>query len=265
MSLLPDQPQPISKVLDVAFNLYSSTLKAVLPLSIGVALISVALGVLTIVAIGGAADPMMMGGGAIALVMIVAVITMWFSMAFYGGIIYIQGLHGRGSEMAAWPALWYGAGRSLHMFLGYILYGIIVLLGLIALIIPGIFLGVALYLFLYAIVLERVSAGQGLTRSWELVKGNWWRALVIISVPAMVYLVVAMLAGMLVAGITGGMMAAGQDVMSSVMILEIINQLIGAVISAIFVPLLLATGVALFNDLILRSEGTDLEQRISAL
>ncbi len=52
-------------------------------------------------------------------------------------------------------------------------YTIIVLLGFIALIIPGIYLSIALCFCIYISLVERLSAVDSVKRSYELVKGRW--------------------------------------------------------------------------------------------
>jgi membrane-anchored glycerophosphoryl diester phosphodiesterase (GDPDase) len=64
--------------------------------------------------------------------------------------------------------------KLLQLILGWLLYILIFLTGLIALIIPGIYLPNRLIFLLYAIAIENCSATEGLSRSWELTKGRWW-------------------------------------------------------------------------------------------
>ncbi len=65
-------------------------------------------------------------------------------------------------------------GRTLPIVIGNLLLSLIIFLGSLALIIPGVYLGVRLSFTLFAIVLEGKSATGGLGGSWELVKGHWW-------------------------------------------------------------------------------------------
>lgn len=62
-----------------------------------------------------------------------------------------------------WPYLWTG-----------ILFMLIVLGGSLLLIIPGIIFGVWFMFYRYAIVVENLSGKKSLSRSKQLVKGNFW-------------------------------------------------------------------------------------------
>ncbi len=57
---------------------------------------------------------------------------------------------------------------------GTVLYGIIVLLGLILLILPGIFLGVRLQFYKYLILDENLNPVHALKRSWSITEGQVW-------------------------------------------------------------------------------------------
>jgi hypothetical protein len=60
------------------------------------------------------------------------------------------------------------------LILGVILLTIGIMLGLILLIIPGVYLSFIWNFTIYAIVLEKCSAIEGLKYSQSLVKGRWW-------------------------------------------------------------------------------------------
>lgn len=55
------------------------------------------------------------------------------------------------------------------------LYGVVVLAGLFALVLPGIWLAVRLYFAAQAAVVDGLGPVQSLKRSAELVRGSWWR------------------------------------------------------------------------------------------
>lgn len=64
--------------------------------------------------------------------------------------------------------------RILPIVIGNLMLSLITVLGGVALIIPGLYLGVRLGFTLFAIVLEGKSATEGLAVSWDLVKDQWW-------------------------------------------------------------------------------------------
>lgn len=62
----------------------------------------------------------------------------------------------------------------LPVFAASILFYIIVIIGTILCIIPGIIALIYLYFYMYVYVIEERGIVDSLTRSYELVKGNWW-------------------------------------------------------------------------------------------
>lgn len=64
--------------------------------------------------------------------------------------------------------------RLLHLILVYIMCSVLAFAGVIALIIPGLYVSYRLIFSLYATVLDNSSALDSLSSSWELTKGRWW-------------------------------------------------------------------------------------------
>lgn len=62
----------------------------------------------------------------------------------------------------------------LPLIIGYIAYVVMVMLGLLLLIIPGIYLSVMLVWFGQIIVLKQLSPVDALKESWRRMKGNFW-------------------------------------------------------------------------------------------
>lgn len=76
------------------------------------------------------------------------------------------------------------------------LYIAAVLLGFVALVVPGIWLAIRLYFAVQAAVLERLGPRAAITRSAELVDGTWWRVFGL-------WLVMALIGGVLVSPASG--------------------------------------------------------------
>lgn len=57
--------------------------------------------------------------------------------------------------------------------------------------IPGIWVGVGLCLASAALVLERCGVGTALSRSWQLVKGAWWRTFGALALMILIYFVIS--------------------------------------------------------------------------
>lgn len=72
-----------------------------------------------------------------------------------------------GVLFAGGPHFWSVFGASILM-------GLAVLLGIVLLVIPGIFLAVRLSQFQFAIIDQKLGPIDGLRASWEITKGNFW-------------------------------------------------------------------------------------------
>ncbi len=59
---------------------------------------------------------------------------------------------------------------------GQFLAGIIIVGGLLLLIIPAIYLGTVVSIVFAIIIFENIGAGSAISRSFELMKGNWWKS-----------------------------------------------------------------------------------------
>jgi hypothetical protein len=63
---------------------------------------------------------------------------------------------------------------------------VVVTVGMVLLIIPGIFLSLSLYFFSYFIALENQSAFSSIKASYRLVAGSWWRTALVYLLPVIV-------------------------------------------------------------------------------
>lgn len=123
-----------------------------------------------------------------------------------------------------------------------ILTGLAVVLGLLLLVIPGIFLMVRLYFGSIAVVLEGQGASDGMRRSFELTKGRFWpllgAAIVIFIITVVVTIIVS------IPFAFGGLFV----------------QSVGNVLAQLLVtPFTSVAAVLLYFDLRIRKEAFDLE------
>jgi hypothetical protein len=61
------------------------------------------------------------------------------------------------------------------IFFAVVLMGLGIALGLVLLVLPGVYLAVRWYFTPQAVVIEGARSTGALTRSWDLVSGSWWR------------------------------------------------------------------------------------------
>lgn len=132
-----------------------------------------------------------------------------------------------------------------------VLYFLGVLLGTLALIIPGIFLAVAWSLSFPAALVEGARGAGALKRSFQLIRGRWW--------PVFGALLVGLILVAIVANIIEFLVFAPVFFTESVLAVAILTTLSSIVGYAISTPLQAAIVAIVFFDQRVRKEGLDLE------
>lgn len=135
---------------------------------------------------------------------------------------------------------------------------------ILALVVVLIYVSVRLQLWLPVMFTENRGGATSLGRSWDLVKGHWWRVTSIGFVAAIIVWILTMAISAAV-GLAVGL--AGFHGTTPYLLLRRI-QLIGAVGQIgrlLTMPLLTAVWLAIYRDLTLRREGSDLAARAEAL
>ena len=135
-----------------------------------------------------------------------------------------------------------------------LLGGAIILLGLLALIVPGVWLAVAFGVAVPALMLERHGPVTALSRSYELVRGRWWPA------------AGALFAGYLVAALVGALilgllMIAPSELSDGNRVVGAIALVVGGtIVTALTTPYTAAVIALVYLDLRVRKEGLELRQ-----
>jgi hypothetical protein len=130
--------------------------------------------------------------------------------------------------------------------------------GLLLFIIPGIFVGIMLFAVLPLVVLERSGPFEALGRSIELSRGAWGRifglALVLVIIASLPTIATMMVAGTAVGltGMTSATPAGGGTGL-------VVMQLSGLLVNALTTPIVAGGLVLLYFDRRVRVEGLDLE------
>ena len=91
--------------------------------------------------------------------------------------ICIHAIHASaaGTPPRAREALQSGLDAFAPIFLAVVLAGIGISIGLVLLVVPGVFLAVRWYFVPQAVMVDGARGTRALTRSGELVRGHWWR------------------------------------------------------------------------------------------
>ncbi|MDY6947180.1 MAG: hypothetical protein SXG53_15800 [Pseudomonadota bacterium] len=271
MSIQPSQPQGIGGVLDTAFQLYKSSLAAVWPISLLLAVVGMpptlywmfsgrpppdagSIGANVGLNMGfDAADPM---GSIIGILS--AILTMWTMSALY----LKQRAVGVDEQLGLGEALQIALKRLAPLVGASILFVLAVVVGLILLLVPGLILMVSLMMYMALLLFEDKGAVDSLTGSHKLVWGNWWRSSTILTV-ALILVIVIFIALGLVAVVVAPF--AGLAIEDIVMVGLVSELIFNAAFNLLLMPFFTAVMIALYWDLKLRKEGGDLAARVNAL
>jgi hypothetical protein len=148
-------------------------------------------------------------------------------------------------------SLRHALGRLLPMCIAYLLVVILVVLGLLLLIVPGVWLAVKLSVVFPAVVFERRDALSAIGRSWTLTGGHWWRTFGALAVIFLITFVAQLVLGGVAGGILG---AADAGELTTAIVLTLVNVLT----LALTYPLWAAVTSVVYYDLRVRNEGFDL-------
>jgi len=263
MIVRANEPQTIGGVLDSGFKLFSGGLTAIMPFAYLGSLLG-ALGgwvmqVMMLNAMQGGGDPVaFFGATTIIGAIVIWLVTTLFSAAalirardvYYG----VQGSFG--------SALGAAFGRLFPVFFAGLLYGIAVSLGLVALIIPGLFLSISLAMCVFAAATDNKGPLESLSYSYDIVKGNWWRTAgvfaVIFIIAIVFYFAIGIVAAIFIVADSGNVTDFAEPSL-------LVDVIIAPVLTAIATTLFYCLGFAVYEDLKLRKEGGDLADRIEGL
>ncbi|HNP35223.1 MAG TPA: hypothetical protein PKK10_05175 [Woeseiaceae bacterium] len=255
-----NEPQSIGGVLDSGFKLFAASIKQVVPITYLGALAGAIFGwVLQISMFGQIAQngvpsinvPLILG--AYVVMMIVG------SALMAAAIIRIQAVS-TSEAMPLGHALLAGLKRVPAVFGTSLVFMLALIVGLVLLIIPGIYLSVMLAFAFYAAAADTKGPIESIKYSYGLVKGSWWRTAGLLTimtiVAAVFYVAVGFVVGIMAASSETGE-ALQPNFLSDVVIIPIITSVISAMMYCL--------AYEVYNDLKLRNQGVDLAERIENL
>lgn len=244
MKLFPyDRPAAVAEVLDAGFLLFRRTLPLCLPWS----LLAVMLGNLPSAyqLLSGRSLQLMSPKDPVwwALMMASALASLWIWTFIVLRQLGVARGERRRLSADALQAL-QRLPQSLALILGALLA---VTLGLLLVVVPGAYLGVALWPCLTVLMAEGGGARAAADRALQLVRGQWWHTATILGVVSSAVLalyVVGVLLAMALARLGGDL-----DRSSATLALAIAS----ALLAGVFQPLLTALGIAQYADLLRRA------------
>jgi hypothetical protein len=275
----PVAPRSIGSVLDDAIRLYRASFSRCWGLSLaGAVLVAAASLYINLrsmrdsVAVLSAAAPAISGNTApLAAAMarlqhvehtpgqlLAYVLMMLVWLAFHAAIVRRQDASANGREDSAAEAVSFAVRHLPELVVGGIVYCVIIVVGFIFLVVPGVWLWGCLQLWLIALCVEGLGPFAALGRSWRLIERNWWRTSTTVGVAWIIILVVSLVDGVLV-GVFGVFLRSDP---TAVILLA---QLLGVILSVFTTPMLTVAMLEIFYDLKLRREGGDLAARMNSL
>ena len=178
---------------------------------------------------------------AIAAVVVVP-ITLLQYLVLTGAITRAVAAEVAGQDPSLEQSYRFGFHRLGAVLLVTVLVGLATLIGLILLVIPGIYIGVRLAVSIEALVVEGRRGTGSMSRSWQLVGGHWWHAFGTL-------LVAALLTGLVNTLITSPFGATSW----------VAQAVVAAIATTITLPYGAVIGVLLYLDLRARKETLTLE------
>jgi hypothetical protein len=165
----------------------------------------------------------------------------------------------RGQSSSISEDLLVGLKRMVPLALLMVGYVLAISVGVVLLIIPGIILLISMSLFMYVSFMENErSAWSGLGRSHTLVwRGNWWRTATVITVTSIIGMVLSLIFYVLIGALV---FLQNDDYTATVPF--ILEGILTWALMAVYAPLFSAISLTLYNDLLIRKEGGDLQARM---
>jgi hypothetical protein len=127
-----------------------------------------------------------------------------------------------------------------------IVSGVLLTIGYLLFVIPGVFFTVAWCAAFTVLMYERTGPLRSLSRSWELVKGHWWMTFGALLVGLVIVFGISFLVGLILGG------AASSSSVDVVLILSGISRAVAAILAY---PLVAAIAVVLYVNLRSEKEG----------
>jgi hypothetical protein len=146
----------------------------------------------------------------------------------------------------------FGLERLAPLLWVSIVTAVVVLIGFLLIIIPGIYLLVCVSIAVPVLMAEDRRGLNALTRSRELVSGSWWHVLGCTLVAAIVAGVGEVVIGVLVGAITSAVSP------HSITVFLLINGVLNALVSILFSPFTAAVPVVVYVDMLVRKNDPQL-------
>ena len=194
--------------------------------------------------------------GDIAIIGVAAfVLTIICSFYMYGFIARLVVLQMHGRRASFWQVARGLRGKVLiRLMLTGLLVVIVVAIGYVLLVVPGIAAMIYLLFALPAVVNEDLAYWPAMRRSYHLVKGHWWYAFGCVLLAGLLLGILQLLAGMIIGGVLSGGGLPSE-----------LAQALGEFVGMLFLlPAQFAVPVVLYHDVRLRKGEVGLQEPVVA-
>ncbi|MEV6239344.1 hypothetical protein [Lentzea sp. NPDC051838] len=155
--------------------------------------------------------------------------------------------------------------RLLPLLGATLLSTLVIMVGVVLCIIPGIWVGVMFSLIGAVVVLERGGVGTAFSRSRALVNGAWWRTFGILLLAAVISWVISSIIGLPFGLLGAATTGFSDDPTAALSAGSLVLSAIGGIIaSTITLPFTSAVNVLVYVDRRMRAEGMDIELQRAA-
>jgi hypothetical protein len=222
----------VGEILNNTFSLLREQLKTYM------GLVAISIGV-TIMGIIFAVLCMLLGSyGAIIGLAVVLILDCVVNIILYAALTKTASEQIIGEKISIGEAWRFATGKTWPLLVSALLVAILGSIGLILLIIPGIYIFVSFALIFQTIIIEGYGPGDALSRSHALVKGSWWRCFgVLLMVFIIEYALISLVSGLLSLFISTGSLG------------NLLDEPIRWSVSLLFVPIGVIATTLLFYDL----------------
>lgn len=272
----PSQPLSIGEVLDLAFRIFRVSLLKCLPLAVVSLLLQQMANIYAVIHGGSPAGMLAAHHDATWWTLyLVGALVGW---GLWNAILVLQHAIARGHPITAGEAAGVGFRRlpgmigigicvGLALGVWFIPVGALIaisanpawrLLAILVLLLPACWVGVRLLCANTAYLLTPRRVFESLGYSWSLTDGSFWRLAAIYTVATFVLLVFYMLVAF-VAGAIAVPLGFGE-----IALITAISASLVVILGAFATPFLMAISLAVFGDLTVRKEGTDLAAKLSS-
>ena len=264
----PTRPSSVGEVLDLAFRIFKVTLIRALPYGIVAVIAQQITSLYNFGRVAPAhalfANPVV--GGAVFVLGVLLALLAWSSMLLCQRSIVEHRFTSASAELGAALRRMLSFVPATLLFLAVVAGDFALLWVLspayraqvrIVLLVVSAYLAILLSCTWPAVLFGGLGPVAALRQSVRLAWGNWWRVALVYGVSVIIVLVIAILLGALIASLVAWL-GVGVPVMTSVVYAEVANAL-----GAFMAPFAGALLLAVYADLRVRREGTDLQQRIA--